>query len=69
MLFVLSILIYRSNDKAIIGKEHFDLVKIVHGCVNNYKYKGNISLEETFGFPIEISVFFRISFFLGGIRI
>jgi hypothetical protein len=26
--------IYRSNDKAIIGKEHLDLVEIVHRCVN-----------------------------------
>ncbi|CAM6032277.1 unnamed protein product (chloroplast) [Sphagnum compactum] len=50
LLLVLSVLIYRSNDKAIIGKEHLDLVEIVHGRVNNYKYKGNISPEETFGF-------------------
>jgi hypothetical protein len=50
LLLVLSVLIYCSNDKAIIGKEHFDLVDLVHGHVNNYKYKGNISPEETFGF-------------------
>nr|AND49411.1 hypothetical protein RF2 [Sphagnum portoricense] len=50
LLLVLSVLIYRSNDKAIIGKEHLDLVEIVHGRVNNYKYKGKISPEETFGF-------------------
>jgi hypothetical protein len=50
LLLVLSVLIYHSNDKTIIGKEHLNLVEIVHGRVNNYKYKGNISPEETFGF-------------------
>nr|AND48497.1 hypothetical protein RF2 [Flatbergium sericeum] len=50
LLLILSVFIYRSNDKAIIGKKDLNLVEIVHGRVNHYKYKGNVSPGETFGF-------------------
>lgn len=46
-LILLSILLYRLNNKAIIEKKHLNLVKIVYGHINHYKYKEK-NLEEIF---------------------
>nr|QWW92537.1 hypothetical chloroplast RF21 [Amphidium sp. 49156] len=47
LLIILSILFYRLSNKAIIEKKHLNLVKIVYGQINYYKYKEK-RLKETF---------------------
>nr|BDZ75756.1 Component of 2-MD heteromeric AAA-ATPase complex [Fissidens protonematicola] len=47
LLIILSILLYRLSNKAIIEKKHLNLIKIVYGHINYSKYKEN-KLEESF---------------------
>ena len=47
LLLTLSIFLYRLSNKAIIEKKYLNLVKIVSGHINYYKYKEK-DLKETF---------------------
>ena len=47
LLVILSIILYRLSNKTIIEKNHLNLVKIVYGHINYYKYKEK-RLKEAF---------------------
>lgn len=47
LLIVLSIIFYRLSNKSIVEKKHLNLVKIVYGHMNYFKYKEK-KLEESF---------------------
>nr|QWW92618.1 hypothetical protein [Schistidium sp. 49138] len=60
LLLILSIILYRLSNKTIIEKKHLNLVKIVYGHINYYKYKEK-KLGEVFD-KKNISTFPHYSF-------
>nr|YP_009041032.1 Ycf2 [Tetraphis pellucida]AIB08520.1 Ycf2 [Tetraphis pellucida] len=47
LLLILSIFLYRLNNKNIIEKKYLNLVKMVHGPINSYGYKEKVSEESS----------------------
>ena len=60
LLVILSIILYRLSNKTIIEKNHLNLVKIVYGHINYYKYREK-RLGEAFD-KKNISIFTYYSF-------